>query len=115
MRKYFQKMENCNYRGFHRLLSKIGINPTKHGYKGWLSTNKAIPLVALGDPALVKAIVGSAATAIKKVGHPLERLKWALESKLDPNDWRLVKENSVGLRYPPLANDKHARVGTKSK
>ena len=53
MRKYFQRMENCHHRPFYRFLAKFGINPTRHGFKGWLQTEAAIPLKAVaGDKKL---------------------------------------------------------------
>src|SRR6266852_1657264 len=49
MRGYFERLENCHHRKFHRWLAKLGYNPTRHGWEGWLHTEKAIPLVALLD------------------------------------------------------------------
>lgn len=116
MRKYFQKMENCHYRPLSRLLSKIGINPSKHGFKGWLRTEKAIPLeAALGDKKLVESILESATDAFSKLGEKLERSFWQLQGKGDPNDWRLVEDNAFGLRYPPLATNNHERTGTRER
>ena len=42
------------------------------------------------------------------------RVGW-LESQLDPNDWRTVKENSIGLRYLPLTTHHHARNGSRER
>lgn len=113
MRKYFQRMENCHHRPFLRFLSWFGINPSRHGWKGWLHTEKAIPIEALGDRALVDTIKESAIVAFEKVRQPLKRIRWQIEGKADPNDYRLVKENAVGLRYPPLATNHHQRNGTR--
>src|SRR5215475_13805141 len=49
MRKYFRRMENCRYRPIRRWLQKLNLDRTDHGYNGWLSTEKAIPLAALRD------------------------------------------------------------------
>ncbi len=35
MRLYFERMENCKHRPVYRLLSKLGINPSRHGWGGW--------------------------------------------------------------------------------
>ena len=113
MRKYFQRMENCHHRPFLRLLGKLGINPARHGWSGWLNTELAVPIEALGDKDLVQAIVKSAGAAFKAVKQPLRRAWWQLWGKADPNDWRLVKQNAFGLRYPPLATNNHARNGTR--
>lgn len=115
MRGYFQKLENCNHRPFERLLSKLGINPSKHGWDGWLQTEKAIPKSALGDKSLVASIALSVKEAFEKLGEPFKRIGWQLEGAGDPNDWRLVEDNSTGLRYPPLATKNHRRMGTRER
>jgi choline dehydrogenase len=116
MRKYFQRMEDCRHRPWiYRGLAKLGINPTRHGFGGWLQTEKAIPKEALGDEDLVQVIGKSAVEALDEVGQPIDRVKWAIESQLDPNDWRVVEENGVGLRYPPLATKNHERMGTRER
>lgn len=115
MRRYFERMENCRHRLPYRWLSALGINPTRHGWSGWLHTEKAIPLSALGDSNLVQVILESAHKAFDRVGEPVERVKWLFESQADPNDWRLVKNNAVGVRYPPLATRGHQRMGTRER
>lgn len=116
MRKIFERMENCHYRFFlYRWLAKLGFNPTRHGWAGWLSTQKAIPLQALGDKGLVTTIIESAVKAIKAQPDKEEGLDWLLESQGDPNDWRLVKNNATGLRYPPLSNQNHQRLGARER
>jgi choline dehydrogenase len=116
MRKYFQRMEDCRHRlWIYRWLAKLGINPTRHGFGGWLQTEKAIPKAALGDEDLVQVIGKSAVEALDEVGQPIDRVKWAIESQLDPNDWRVVEDNGVGLRYPPLATKNHERMGTRER
>ncbi|MFV8817348.1 GMC family oxidoreductase [Haliea sp. E17] len=115
MRGYFQKLENCQYRPVWRFLAKLGINPTRHGWNGWLTTEKAIPVSALGDAGLVDTLVSSVETAFKSLGERLRRKVWLVEGAGDPNDWRLVKDNSTGLRYPPLATDGHQRTSTRDR
>jgi choline dehydrogenase-like flavoprotein len=117
MRKYFQRLENCHHRPIWRSLSRLlGVNPTRHGWRGWLQTEKAIPEAAFDDKALVTTIIDSAAEEIEHLGGSLiERLKWFIQGKGDPNDWRLVRRNAVGLRYPPLATKRHARNGSRER
>jgi choline dehydrogenase len=38
-----------------------------------------------------------------------------VDSDADPNDWRLVTQNAVGLRYTPLTTRNHARTGTRER
>ena len=115
MRRYFQRVENCHHRPLHRWLAKIGINPTRHGFKGWLSTEKATPMISVGNYDLLKTIADCTVEAAKEIGYLGERVRWLVESQLDPNDWRLVQENSFGMRYTPLATGNHQRVGSRER
>lgn len=115
MRGYFEKMENCKHRWDQRLLSMLGLNPTRHGWKGWLHTEKAIPEAALDDQDLVSVLKQSAREAFVTSGMLRERLRWFLQGHADPNDWRLVKANASGLRYAPLATRGHRRMGTRER
>jgi choline dehydrogenase len=116
MRRYFQRLENCHYRPAQRWLAKIGINPTRHGWKGWLHTEKCIPAaMVMRDRALAETIITSAAEAGLMDGRKEERIWWAAEGALDPNDWRLVKQNAVGTRYVPLTTRGHRRIGARER
>lgn len=115
MRRYFERLENCHHRQLYRWLAKIGVNPTRHGFNGWLHTEKAIPMVSLGNRDLLGTIIECALEALKDIGHLKERTGWLLESELDPNDWRSVKENSFGMHYLPLTTRNHARVGSRER
>lgn len=116
MRGYFERMERCNYRPAWRFFSKFGWNPTRHGFKGWFQTEVALPIEALAkDEKLLETIAISAAQAAKNNDEPIERLKWGVEGKGDPNDWRLVRKNAVGIHYPPLANQNHTRHGSRER
>jgi choline dehydrogenase len=116
MRTYYQRMENCHYRKFpwRWIYKLLGWNPTRHGYEGWLSTEMAVPVKALKkDKRLVHVIAQSAKAAAKSVEMPLKRVWWFLLGRLDPNDWRLVNDNAVGIRLPPLATSRRRRNGTR--
>ena len=116
MRKYFQRLENCHHRPGWRFLHKLGINPTRHGFGGWLQTEAALPLKALKkDKALIKTVLKSAQEASESLANKEQRFWWQVLGKADPNDWRLVNSNSTGLRYPPLATRNHARNGTRER
>ncbi|HVF58418.1 MAG TPA: GMC oxidoreductase [Thermoanaerobaculia bacterium] len=116
MRKYFQRLEDCHHRPAWRAIAKLGINPTRHGFGGWLHTEKAIPEAAFDDKKLVTTLIDSAAAEVEELGGSLiERIKWFVQGKGDPNDWRLVQGNSTGLRYPPLATHRHARYGARER
>lgn len=119
MRKYFMRMENCHHRPGWRFLNKISfglINPTKHGFNGWLHTEKAIPEAALEDKGIQEFVAETVRAEIEDEGSSLaERIEWQLKGHLDPNDWRLVEQEATGLRYPPLATNKHRRNGTRER
>ena len=115
MRDYFERMENCHHRKFHRFLAALGFNPTRHGWRGWLRTERAIPLSALLDRALVKMIVISAWEAFKNAGSKRDHLRWLWKGAFDPNDWRLVREDAGGVRYTPLSTSNHARTSARER
>ncbi len=115
MRAYFERLENCHHRTPYRLLAKLGINPTRHGFNGWLHTEKAIPMISLANRDLLETLVESGCEAIEGIGHPFDRARWLVESQLDPNDWRAVRDNSFGMRYVPLTTHNHTRTGTRER
>ena len=115
MRNYFIRLESCRYRPLERVLAEVGPNPSRHGWAGWLHAEKAVPAAALGDFDLVQVLLHSAADAFDDIGQPIERLIGLVEAKADPNDWRLVKENAVGVRYTPLATREHHRMGARER
>jgi choline dehydrogenase len=115
MRTYFRTLENCHHRWPYRLLSKIGIDPTRHGWNGWLHTEKAIPESMLDDPALIKMIEKTALEIIRRLGDPITRAERLVKGQLDLNDGRLVKQNAVGVGYMPLTTRHHARMGSRER
>jgi choline dehydrogenase-like flavoprotein len=116
MRKYFQRLEDCHYRLPYRWLSRIGINPTRHGFGGWLRIEIPIPrMPVLRNFELLKVIADSAAVAIEGIGQKVERARWFVESQLDPNDWRTVEKNAIGLRLLPLTITKCSRTGSRER
>lgn len=116
MRSYWEKLENCEHRPLQRFLNNFGINPSRHGYSGWLTTEKALPVEALlGDEELIQALKLSLLAAEVTLPSPLQRLWWQIRSLGDPNDWRLIRRNAIGVHYTPLATRDHARNGTRER
>lgn len=115
MRQYFIRLENCQYRPLERALAAVGPNPSRHGWHGWLQSEIAIPKAAIRDFGLVQVLLNSAHEAFDDIGQPIESLLDLAEAKADPNDWRLVTENAVGVRYTPLATRGHARMGARER
>jgi len=117
MRRYFERLENCRHRPLYRGLRKIfGVNPSRHGFAGWLSTERPRPpREALRDRKMMDVIERSAFGAVAELEHPLKRFFWFLRAKGDPNDWRIVRRDAFGLRYIPLTTSDHARIGSRER
>jgi choline dehydrogenase-like flavoprotein len=117
MRKYFEKLENCHHRPLDRFLHALfGLNPSRHGFSGWLRTEKALPLSAvLADNELSGSILKGAKAAFRESGNPFGQILHDLENELDPNDWRAVVNKEVGIGYTPLATDRHQRMGARER
>jgi choline dehydrogenase len=112
MRQYFERLEDCRHRPFDRFMNTFGINPSRHGYSGWLRTEKAAPVEAIADGKMRQVIATSIRNALREFRLPtLSRL----ESLGDPNDWRVVSQDEVGVRYVPLTTANHQRVGTRER
>jgi choline dehydrogenase-like flavoprotein len=117
MRRYFERLERCRYRAWpYRLLARIGINFTRHGWDGWLETEKSVPIwEVLEDKKLVLALTVMVAKATWLLPDKLKRVWWFLAGRLDPNDWRLVKANATGVHYAPLHTAKSERNSTRER
>jgi choline dehydrogenase-like flavoprotein len=117
MRRYFQRLEDCRHRPVWRLIQKLTrINPTLHGFGGWLPTERAHPpKEALRDREMMDMIEQTAFAAIARLDHPLKRLFWFIRAKGDPNDWRSVRRNAFGVRYLPLTTADHQRFGSRER
>ena len=117
MRKYFERLEDCRHRPPYRWLYKaLGFNPSRHGFDGWLTTERPRPpKEALRDREMMDVVERSGLQAIAGLEHPLKRLVWFFKSQADPNDWRLVDRDAFGLRYAPLSTLNHTRVGTRER
>lgn len=117
MRRYFERLENCRHRPVWRFVQKLTrINPTLHGFAGWLPTERAHPpKEALRDREMMDVIEESAFAAIAQLDQPLHRLFWFLRAKGDPNDWRSVRRNAFGIRYLPLTTSDHQRFGSRER
>jgi choline dehydrogenase len=117
MREYFERLERCEHRADEKRASRIGGNPSRHGWNGWLQTEVATPDPVIKDRNMRKAILQSAKAALQ---HPDIAIsdsdrRARLDSDLDPNDWRVVAEDAIGLRYTPLTTRNHQRVGSRER
>jgi choline dehydrogenase-like flavoprotein len=115
MRRYFECLENCRHRPIYRWLARLGINPTRHGWRGWLPVETTIPIEALTDRHLRRVVIEAGLAAIRQAPNLRQRLRWFLIGAFDPNDWRLVNDDATGIRYLPLTTDHHRRYGTRER
>src|SRR5262245_4853439 len=116
MRTYFERLENCRHRvGLYRWLGKLGINPTRHGWSGWLRSEKEIPETALADRNLKKVLLESALEAFARSGHPVSQARRFVKTQLDPNDWRFVCDDGTGVCYVPMTTHRRRRTGARER
>jgi choline dehydrogenase len=115
MRRYFERIENCHHRPLQRILSYLGINPSRHGFQGWLRSEKAIPVAALEDEALFDMIRDCAEQALEDSGNLVRDTSGLLQSWADPNDWRPEAEHLSSICYTPLSTRNHARSSARER
>ena len=114
MQRHFQRIERCRYRFFlWRWLWRLtGLNPTGHGWTGWQTTERAIPMRAVLDFPLRLMLlrsVGAASDVETGAGA-----RWETTS-IDPNDRRWWNRGIAGVRVAPLGTRHHARHGARER
>jgi choline dehydrogenase len=115
MRRYFQRLEACRYHPVWRALSRLGLNPTGHGWNGWLPTECAMPWQVFEDRRLLATLIESAFGTLRSSSRLMRTLRRLFQSRLDPNDWRLLRRNADGLCFTPLSTYRHQRIGTRER
>jgi choline dehydrogenase-like flavoprotein len=115
MRRLFGRLEACRHRPAWRWPSALGLDPTGHGWDGWLPTERARPREALRDARLRRALFGSARAALRDGGDLLGGFWQLVQGQADPNDRRMLAKAREGLCYTPLTTDGHARTGTRER
>jgi choline dehydrogenase len=115
MHRHFQAIENCHHRPEWRLAEHIGIDPTGHGWSGWLKTERALPAEAFADGRLLHVLLESALVALDTDGLSLQELWNLFEDQKDPNDRRLARNGFEGICYTPLSTASHHRVGVRER
>ncbi len=117
MRAYFERLEHCDHRPDERLGSHLGRNPSRHGWDGWLHTETSPPEALVRSSDLRKTLLESTRAVLHDPDLAITDAdrRARLDSQLDPNDWRVVNESAIGLRYTPLTTRNHQRVGTRER
>jgi choline dehydrogenase len=115
MGRYWQLLEDCRHHPLWRALARLGVDPTGHGWNGWLRTERALPLGAMDDGALLRTVLRSSVAAIKDSPIAARTLHRLLETAADPNDARNAGPAGTCLCYTPLSTDRHARTGARER
>lgn len=134
MRKYFERLEKCQY--IDRPPSAHN-NPSRHGFDGWLTTNRADPKLLTRDGDLLKLIIKAALNALEaQKANPFLVIKtiikniWVtltryikgggrsdplefIDLLLDPNDWRATQGSGEGVFVVPLTVNQGRRTSTR--
>ncbi|HEY8019946.1 MAG TPA: GMC oxidoreductase [Thermoanaerobaculia bacterium] len=114
MRGYFERLEKCEYQRLRELADRLlGVDPSRHGFDGWLTTNVADPNMVFPDSQLRQLIGDSVRAAMRELDLPLEEALEDAITALDPNDWRLVQRSAEGIRQTPLATHGGRRIGPR--
>ena len=116
MRRYARRVENCRHRPLWRALRRVGIDPTGHGWDGWLSTQMPLLLDALRDEQMIEVILDTARTFLRGMSRPLLTvLHWLRRGPGDPNSTPWGSRSFTGLCYTPLATANHQRTGARER
>ncbi|MEH1940886.1 MAG: GMC family oxidoreductase [Nostoc sp.] len=107
MRKYFERLEKCNYVD---LPSRKANNPSRHGFKGWLSTELADPKMFLEDDKLRSILL----SAVREAGLNESILDRFFQGELDPNDWSRIVQEIEGLYNIPISTQNGQRRGPRN-
>jgi choline dehydrogenase-like flavoprotein len=116
MRRHARRIEDCRHRPLWRLLRHVGLDPTGHGWDGWLRTEKVMPLSVLGDAGLMHLLLDSAGSFARGLPAPLQSAwRWLRGGAGDPNARRFGPGSFEGLCYTPLATSAHRRYGVRER
>jgi choline dehydrogenase len=115
MQKYFRRLERCRYRSFlFRWLDRLfGWNPTGHGWRGWLATERSLPLRAILDWRLRRTVWKALLAAGSLLPDVVDDWGWFNSSQGDPNDQRLRDAEASTVCVTPMSSARHARTGPR--
>jgi choline dehydrogenase len=110
MHKYFTKLERNAYQPPPEVLSG-------HGYSGWLSVEKADPMMAIGDRDLIDTFMNAVRSVARKTMHGgaagiLRRIVRLVILQDDPNDAH-INAAVEGMTIVPLATAGGKRNGPR--
>ncbi|MCB1875161.1 MAG: GMC family oxidoreductase [Chromatiales bacterium] len=115
MRRYARRLEACHHRPLWRALRRLGIDPTGHGWDGWLDTEIPIPAEAMADDDLVETVIGTARAQVRSKSRPLTAMLSWLRRRGDPNSRTWLRRSFEGLCFTPVSTRKHIRIGSRER
>ena len=101
MEKYYRQVEACHHRPLQRLLAFLGLNPTGHGWSGWLPIERAVPRTAVLDGALTVMIADSALGELFGSRNVITSFERFVGRQGDPNDRRALALSLEGDEIHP--------------
>ncbi|MEE4452189.1 GMC family oxidoreductase [Novosphingobium resinovorum] len=113
MARHRKALEDCRHRPLWRLLARLGIDPTGHGWHGWLPVEKAVPMRAFRDAALIRSLALAVLADLAQGRGWRGKLGVFLRAWGDPNDAR--RRDREQLCYTPLTTAGHARSGARER
>ncbi|MBV9560580.1 MAG: GMC family oxidoreductase N-terminal domain-containing protein [Bradyrhizobium sp.] len=115
MQRYFRRLERCRYEwSLFRWLDRLfDWNPTGHGWRGWLSTERALPLRAVLDWPLGRTMWKALLAAASLMPDAMEGWGWLTRNLGDPNDERLVNAEASTVCLTPMSSARHVRTGAR--
>ena len=115
MQRYAQRVESCHHRPLWRALRRVGIDPTGHGWDGWLRTERYLSFQTLGDEQMVNFVAETAEVFTASLANPLlSALRW-LRGAGDPNARPWGRGSFEGLCYTPLSTSGFRRSGARER
>lgn len=118
MRGYYERLEECRYRGILRFLFRhLRWNPSRHGFGGWLASETAAIKLLLDDQGLLWLVRWSAFRNLFRQGlkQALKQIAFSVITWFDPNSGWSVARRSEGFRMAPLSRDLGRRTGSRER
>lgn len=100
MRRYYQLLERCEYLGTSE-------KAEGHGFKGWLTVNRASPSLALEDAKFLQVLKGAAFALGSNLFADVANLVRLLKRDMNENGPQRDKREGLGLM--PLAVDSRGK------
>jgi choline dehydrogenase len=126
MRRYYERLEECRYRGILRFLHRLlRWNPSRHGFAGWLASETAAIDLLLDDRGLLWLVRWSAfknllsfrsgAGLWQDLKQVFKQLAFSVITWFDLNSWWSIARRSEGFRMVPMSRDAGRRAGSRER